>query len=59
VAGPIVIKQLGEKTEMSNLWEVFNPKDGKVFYRTRYVKLAKAVAWACNADYARQGEGWN
>jgi hypothetical protein len=39
-------------------WEVFNPKDGKPFYKTRYVQLAKVVAWACNADYAREGEGW-
>ena len=39
-------------------WEVFNPKDGKPFYKTRYVRLAKAVAWAFNADYAKTGDGW-
>jgi len=40
------------------MFEVFKPKDGKAFYKTRYVRLAKAVAWAFNADYAKAGEGW-
>jgi len=40
------------------MFEVFKPKDGKAFYKTRYVRLAKAVAWAFNADYARAGDGW-
>ena len=40
------------------MFEVFKPKDGKAFYKTRYVRLAKVVAWACNADYEKTGDGW-
>ena len=40
------------------MFEVFKPKDGKAFYKTRYVRVAKAVGWAFNADYAKAGDGW-
>ncbi len=40
------------------MFEVFKPKDGKAFYKTRYVRLAKVVTWAFNADYEKTGSGW-
>jgi len=53
----MTIKRKGQR-EVSPMFEVFKPKDGKAFYKTRYVRLAKAVAWAFNADYAKAGDGW-
>ena len=51
------IRRKGQR-EISPMFEVFKPKDGKAFYRTRYVRLAKVVAWAFNADYEKTGSGW-
>jgi len=53
----MTIKRKGQR-KVSPMFEVFKPKDGKAFYRTRYVRLAKVVAWAFNADYEKTGSGW-
>ena len=53
----MIIRRKGQRKVLP-VFEVFKPKDGKAFYQTRYVRLAKAVAWAFNADYARAGDGW-
>jgi len=53
----MIIKRNGQRKVLP-VFEVFKPKDGKAFYQTRYVRLAKAVAWAFNADYEKTGDGW-
>ncbi len=38
--------------------EVFSPVDGMPYFTTRFLFLAKIVAWATSGDYEYKGKGW-
>jgi hypothetical protein len=40
------------------MWEVFDPVNGVPVWTTRWLVMARVVAWVRGLDWAKTGEGW-
>ena len=40
------------------MWEIFNPRDGRVIRRVPFAWIARLLTRRGSLDYARVGDGW-